>query len=152
MNQRTLLKAQTEKKLATFAEASQVQIPRRGWIYTIRKTIGMSLRQLGARMELTPQSVRDYEERERQGAITIKSMTELGRQMNMKFVYGYVPIEGTLDDVIMKRAMEKATEIVNRTHQSMRLEDQEVSEARRQEAILQRAEEIKRQMPRYLWD
>ncbi len=152
MNQRTLLKSQTEKKLATFAAASQVQVPRRGWIYTIRKTIGMSLRQLGARMELTPQSVRDYEERERSGSITIKSMTEIGRQMNMKFVYGYVAIDGTLDDIIMRQSVLKAEEIVDRTHQSMRLEDQEVSATRRQEAILERAQDIKRQMPRYLWD
>ena len=54
--------------------------------------------------------------------------------------------------MIEKKAMELAEQIVLRTSATMNLEDQKNTMERLRIAIKDRAEEIKREMPRYLWD
>ena len=39
-----------------------------------------------------------------------------------------------------------------RTSQSMKLEEQENSKERQQQAIKERTEDLKREIPKYLWD
>ena len=51
-----------------------------------------------------------------------------------------------------KRALQLAQEIVLRTSHSMSLEEQKPSDERLQKAIRERAENIKLEMPKYLWD
>ncbi|MEO0065497.1 MAG: hypothetical protein RI983_823 [Bacteroidota bacterium] len=57
----------------------------------------------------------DIEKREKEGAITIKAMQEIANAMDMKFVYGFVPNAGSLELMIEKKALERATEIRNNT-------------------------------------
>ena len=57
-------------------------------------------------------------------SITIKSLKEIGRVLDMQLVYGFVPNDGSLDALIEKRATELATKIVMRTSNTMKLEDQ----------------------------
>jgi hypothetical protein len=54
--------------------------------------------------------------------------------------------------MIEKRAKEFATEIVMRTNSTMTLEDQQNSKERIEKAIAQKTNEIKNEMPKYLWD
>jgi hypothetical protein len=70
----------------------------------------------------------------------------------MKFVYGFVPKNGTLEDMVEKKAREKAVKIVQRTSDTMKLEDQENSQKRLKQAVDELVQEIKREMPRSLWD
>jgi len=70
----------------------------------------------------------------------------------MQLVYGFIPKGQSIEDMIEKRAIEIAKDIVLRTSNTMQLEDQENSKARIEKAIKNRAEEIKTKMPKYLWD
>jgi Zn-dependent peptidase ImmA (M78 family) len=70
----------------------------------------------------------------------------------MQLVYGFVPNDGSLDALIEKRANELATNIVLRTSTTMKLEDQGNTNKRIEKAIRERAEEIKNEMPKMLWD
>jgi hypothetical protein len=70
----------------------------------------------------------------------------------MKLVYGLVPKERSIEQMIEKRSLELAREIVLRTSQSMKLEDQEVSKESVDKAIHERAKELQNEMPRNLWD
>ncbi len=107
---------------------------------------------MGNRLSITPQSMREIEQREKDGSITLKNLREAGTALNMQLVYGFIPKEGSLAQMIERRANEIAKEIVLRTSQSMKLEDQENSKQRIEKAIKERAEEIKNEMPGYLWD
>ena len=147
-----LIIEQTDKKLAQFRHLDSIIVPQRGWIHTIRIALRMSLRQLGNRLKISPQSVKEIEERESSGSITIKGLKEVGAALNMKLVYGFIPKDQSIEDMIEKRANEVAQDIVLRTSYTMKLEDQENSSVRIQKAITNRAEEIKRKMPKYLWD
>jgi predicted DNA-binding mobile mystery protein A len=112
----------------------------------------MSLRQLGGKLKITPQSVKEIEVREENGNISLNVLRQVGSCLGMKLVYVFVPNSGSLQQMIDNRALEIAKEIVRRTSGSMILEDQKNSEERLEKAILEKAAEIKQEMPRYLWD
>ena len=71
--------------------------------------------------------------------------------MDMKLVYGLVPIDGSIEKMIEKRAMALAREIVLRTSNSMKLEDQQNSNERIDRAIQEKVMEIKDELPKYIW-
>ena len=79
-------------------------------------------------------------------------LQEAAQALDMQLVYGFIPRQGTIDAMIEKRAAELARDIVMRTSASMKLEDQENSNNRLQRAIADRADELKRELPKILWD
>ncbi|MBN9381294.1 MAG: mobile mystery protein A [Chitinophagaceae bacterium] len=146
-----LILRQLDKKLMTF-QPLQDAMPATGWVNLIRKTLNMSLRQLGDRLSITPQSMRDIEKREKQGTISLKALREAAEALDMTLVYGFIPKDGSLEKIIERKAYEKARKIVNRTSTTMKLEDQGNSKERIKQAVAELAEEIKREMPKNLWD
>ncbi len=154
MNRRkhNLVIEQVDKKLHAFDMLREVQRPSDGWVHAIRSGMKMSLRQLGDRLHITAQSVKELEAREKQGTVSLDALEKAARAMNMRLVYGFVPEGGSIQEMIAQRAREVATQIVSRTSASMKLEGQENSADRIARAIDELAEELTREMPRYLWD
>lgn len=152
MNPRLLQLQQINKKLERYSSLQKVIMPPTGWIKAIRTSLNMSMQQLGKKLSISRQGIKDIEDREKTGSITIKSLKKIGRVMDMKLVYGFVPINGSLEALVEKRAIELATTIVLRTATSMQLENQGNSEVRLEKAIKEKAEEIIRDMPKILWD
>ena len=143
---------QLNEKLDQLTVLQHVNVPPIGWIKAIRNGIGMSMEQLGKKLSITKQGVMDIEKREKEGAITIKSMQELAKALDLKFVYGFVPNAGSLEQMIETRALEIASKIVERTSTTMKLEDQANSKERVEKAIKERASEIINKTPKILWD
>lgn len=152
MKIKKLIREQLDKKIVKFNNLDEVVVPPEGWIYSIRQGLNMSLRQLGQRLSITPQSVKEIEEREKNGTISIKVLKQVAAALDMKFVYGFIPSEKTLEGMIEKRAEELASSIVERTSTQMGLEDQENSPERIEKAIKEKAAELKSDMPKMLWD
>jgi len=152
MKRQILILDHVNAKIAQLKKAEDLVIPPAGWIYSIRQALGMSMRQLGNRMGITPQSVKEIEEREKNGTVTLKVLRQFGQSLNLKLVYGFIPSEGSLEKIIERRAWELAKEIVTRTSASMKLEDQENKPDRLKKAVREKAEEIKFQMPKYFWE
>lgn len=143
---------QLNEKIDQLTGLQHVIVPPIGWIKAIRNGIGMSMEQLGKKLSITKQGVMDIEKREKEGAITIKSMQEIGKAMDTQFVYGFVPKAGSLEQMIEYRALEIASKIVERTSTTMKLEDQANSKERIEKAIKERATEIINKTPKILWD
>ena len=152
MGKLSLQLQQLNNKMGDFALLKQVAIPPTGWIKAIRTAIGMSMQQLGKKLSVSKQAILDIENREKSGSITIKSLKEIARALDMQLVYGFVPNDGSLDALIEKKATELATKIVLRTSNTMKLENQGNTNTRIEKAIKERAEEIKNEMPKILWD
>lgn len=152
MKGKSLQIKQLNHKMAAFAILKQVAIPPTGWIKAIRTSIGMSMQQLGNKLSISKQGVLDIEKREIEGAITIKSLREVAKAMDMQLVYGFVPNDDTLESMIEKRAGQLAKEIVLRTSNTMHLENQGNSKKRIEQAIKERTAIIKSEMPKILWD
>lgn len=147
-----LLQQQLNTKMSDLEPIKQVTIPSIGWIKSIRSALGMTMQQLGNKLSISKQAVLDIEKREKDGSITIKSLREIARVLDMELVYAFVPREKSLDALIEKRARTLATKIVLRTSQSMKLEAQENSPKRIKKAIEERTKKIKSEMPKFLWD
>ena len=94
----------------------------------------------------------NIEKREKDGAVTLRTLRETARALDMDFVYGFVPKDGSLDQYIEKKARLLAQEIVLRTSNNMRLEDQENNNERLYKAIEERTHIIKEELPKALWD
>ncbi len=152
MNKRNLLLHQLDHKIKLFEKVGQVPVPSTGWIKAIRSALGMSMEQLGKKMSIKKQSIHDIEQREKDGTISLKSLREVAKAMDMQFVYGFIPNDDSLDALIERKAMEVAKRIVMRTSNTMKLEDQENSKERIENAIKERAQIIKKETPKILWD
>lgn len=152
MNKKALQLQQLNQKMQYLAVLRKVSHPQRGWIHAIRFALGMSGAQLGKKLSISRQGVQDMEARESEGSISVKTLREAARALNMELVYGFIPIDDTIDALIERRAKEIASEIVLRSSVTMQLEGQGVSQERIQKAIQESADEIKRELPRALWD
>jgi predicted DNA-binding mobile mystery protein A len=152
MGKKSLQIQQLNGKMLAFASLQKVAPPPTGWIKAIRNAIGMSMLQLGNRLSITKQSVQDIERREKDGSVTIKALREAARALDMQLIYGFVPNDGSLELLIERKAKELATQIVMRTNNTMKLEDQENTKQRINKAIQERTTIIKTEMPKTLWD
>ena len=151
-NQRKLLIEQLDRKLRPFLGSEIVIIPDKGWINTIRTTINMTLEQLGKKLNMIKQGVKRIEESEAAGTITIKSLKEVGNALDMKFVYGFVPIDESIDSLLDRKSRILAEKIILRTNQNMMLEDQEIEKGNLKNAIKDLSNEIKFELKRTIWD
>ena len=152
MNKQKLIIEQLDKKFILLNKLKDFNIPLGGWVNSIRTALRISLRQLGERMGITASAIKQIEDREQSGSVSINVLRQVGESLNMKFVYGFIPENVTLEKMIDQRANEIAREIVLRTSFTMQLEEQKITEERRKRAIQEKTEEIIRKMPRYLWD
>ena len=149
---RKLMIEQLDKKLTIFAQIGKIGIPVGGWIKAVRTALNISLTQFAKILKKSVPTVKSIEEREADGSITLKKLSEAADALNLELVYGFVPRDGSLEKMIERRAHEVAKEIVMRTSHTMKLEDQENTKERLQKAIKERAEKIKNELPKYLWD
>lgn len=152
MQRRSLQVQQMDAKILAFGDIKNQSPPSVGWLKAIRTTLGISLQQLSRRLSITKQSMQEIEQREKEGSITIRSLREAALAMDMQLVYVLVPKDGSLEMLIDRKARELARQIVLRTSNSMKLEDQENSEQRIKKAIEERTALIKNEMPKTLWD
>jgi mobile mystery protein A len=147
-----LMIEQLDRKFATLRNLENISIPQTGWIYATRIALNMSLKQLGKKLGITSPSTKEIEIREKNGAITLKTLNKVANALNMKVVYALIPKDKSLETIIERAAYDAAKKIVMRTSIMMKLEDQENTEERLKRAIKDKADEIIREMPKYLWD
>jgi predicted DNA-binding mobile mystery protein A len=121
-NQAILARKQLEKRVAPLRTAS-FAMPPRGWVKAIREALGMTARQLAARMGQSPSRIPAIEKAEVTGATTIKTLRETAEALNCTFVYAFVPNK-PLDDILRERAMQKTRKDITRLDHTMRLENQ----------------------------
>ena len=151
-NKQKLLIEQLDQKLTNFKDAAMVLVPQKGWINTIRTTLNMTRDRLGTKLDLTKGAIQKIEEREATGQITLNKLKDVGKALDMQFVYGFVPKDGTIDNLINIKSRALARKIVLRTNQNMKLEDQGIGDEKINKTIKDLANEIKREMRKSLWD
>ena len=101
---------------------------------------------------MTIGALQKIEEREASGQITINKLRDVGQALDMKFVYGFVPNHGSIDNLISIKSEKLAQKIVMRTNQNMKLEDQGIGDEKINKTIKDLAREIKREVRKSIWD
>lgn len=152
MRKQALQIEQLERKMDVFMPTTKSTPPTIGWIKSVRTALGMSLQQLAKKLSITKQSLQEIEQREIKETVSLKTLREVANALDMHLVYGFVPKDGTLHELINRKAKELAINIVMRTEQSMKLENQQIDRKRIKKAIQERIASIKEEMPKTLWN
>jgi predicted DNA-binding mobile mystery protein A len=149
-NQASLARKQLERRVAPLRDL-QLMAPPRGWMKAIREALGMSTRQLAARMKAAPSRIPAIEKAEVSGATTIKTLREAAAAMNCAFVYAFVPSK-PLDDILRDRAAQKAGQNMARLDHTMRLENQPLRKSDLDDEQRRMIDLILAGSPRSLWE
>ena len=101
---------------------------------------------------MTKQGVKRIEKSEAAGTRAIKSLKEVSNALEMKFVYGFVPIDGSIDSLLDRKSRILAEKIILRTNHNMMLEDQAIEKGKLKTAIDDLSKEIKFELKKTIWD
>lgn len=108
-------------------QASVPPRPSVGWIQTIRTALGMTTRQLAARIGVTQSTLAELEKSEAADKITLHSLRRAADAMDCDLQYVLVP-RNSLKKRVENQAEAIAHRRVSRVFHTMRLEDQAPTE------------------------
>lgn len=146
-----LYRKQIDRQIQTLKKAD-LSRPRNGWIRAIRTALGMSGRQLADRLGLRTNATASLEKRERTGAITVRHLEKAAGALGCRLVYAFVPLEGTLEETVQRRARFIAGRTIEPVGHSMALESQSVDTRFTKSQVEALAGRLARNLPRSLWD
>ena len=149
MEPRTRARARLDDRLSSLRPTQRYAVPPRGWLRAIRDALGMSGRQLGKRLGITPQSVAELERSETLATIQLKTLRRAAEALDCTLVYALVP-NASLAATVEARARKVALRDLARVSHSMALEDQAVRDSDLEERIRAYIEQALR--GRDLWD
>jgi len=125
--------------------------PRMGWVRAVRDALGMSTRQLAARMGVAQATVVQLERSEANGTVQLATLRRAADALNCDVVYALVPRDGSLERTVQEQARRRASALVNAVDRSMELEGQAVTEPAEMRAAMGRAV-LQLAASRRLWD
>lgn len=117
---------QLEDQLSAGRPIVGLERPSAGWLRAIRQALGLSLKTVAGRLGQTPQAVKQAEESEAAGTISLKRLEAAADAMGCRLVYAIVPRKGSLS-TLAGAGENDARDSVQRT---MALEGQAVANPR----------------------
>jgi len=142
---------QLDQVFSGLKQLGKVSRPGQGWIQAIRKTLGMSAKQLGNRAGMSQSGVAQIEKSEADGKATLSTMNKMAAALDCTFVYALVP-KTTLRDTIERQALNIAVKRVRSAAHSMTLESQTVTGKETDLQIKMMTDEILATLPRHMWN
>jgi len=110
----------------------------------------MKTGQMAKRLSVTQPRINELEKSEEHGNITLKSLERAAEALGCRVVYVVVP-DRPLAETLRHRAFTIAERQLAAVEQTMKLEDQEVGDARRRQTLNDLADKLMRK-PSRLWD
>jgi predicted DNA-binding mobile mystery protein A len=142
---------QLDKRFTAFATLATALRPEKGWIKAVREALGMTTAQLGKRLGVSQQRAAMLEKAETDGSITLKSLEQAAQSLGCRVVYVLYP-EEPLSKTMRTRAGMVADQQLRAVEQTMRLEDQSVSDSGLRQDTRARLVEQLLKRPARLWD
>jgi predicted DNA-binding mobile mystery protein A len=122
-----LARKHLDRRLTPLRKTQDLARPARGWVKAIREALGMTTAQLAERMGVAQTRVSRIEKDEVGSAVTLRTLRQAAEAMNCTLVYALVPNED-LEQIVRQRAAVLTHERLSRTHHTMKLENQALSE------------------------
>jgi predicted DNA-binding mobile mystery protein A len=132
-------------------QTAGLDVPPEGWLKTLRKALGMSGAQLGRLMGVSRAQIAQSERNELSGAVTLRTLQSMAEAMGCRVVYAIGPV-ANVEDLVARRAREKAKQIVERINTHMALEKQTLNEERREYELNRVEQDLLKNLPLDLWD
>lgn len=108
--------------------ASAFARPPRGWVRAIRDALGLTSRQLAARIGKQHSTITALEKGEVAGTVSLNTLREAAEALNCTLVYALVPNQ-PLDATVHQQARKAAEARLKRIHHTMSLEAQSLKKA-----------------------
>lgn len=124
--QKALGRHHLETRLASLRQTDALARPQRGWIRALRDALGMTTEQLAERLGVSQPRISQLEHAELEGSLTLASMKAAAEAMNCTLVYALVP-NAPMEEILRHRAEILADKQLKRTHHTMKLENQALS-------------------------
>ena len=150
MNIRLTTLRQLDRQTAPLKKQG-LHTPKPGWIRTLRKAFGMTIKQLAKRLNVSSSRIVKLEMSEKEGAITLHTLQSVAKALNCRFVYGFIP-QSSFVDVIKDKAKKIAIQHVKHTSHTMDLEAQSADNEWRKEEVNELTNELLRQAWKHLWE
>lgn len=151
MNKHQLVIKQLDKQLQPWRQIKQWFQPKHGWIYTLRKALGMTTKQLAKELGVSRSRVVRIESDELKGALTIQTLSTVAISLNCDFIYALVP-KKPLREIVDDQAQKIATLQIKRVSNNMLLENQTLSTNQNKSQIKELREILLTKSPKKLWD
>lgn len=119
--------SQANRRIKTIRQAFKGEKVRPGWIRYMRQTLNMTLKKLAERAGVSIGTVAQAERREAAGKVTIGTLKAMAQAMECEFVYAFIS-KVDIDEILKKKALEKAKRILSRADTHMTLENQRVEQ------------------------
>lgn len=151
MDEEKIVLKQLDDCLLGLSKPSSVVVPSQGWVRTVRKAIGMTIKQLAARLAVSPSRVVKIETSEPEGAVTLKTLSAVAEKLNCRLVYALVP-KTSFEEMVDCQAKKIARQQIKRTAHTMDLEDQSVDSQWQEEQVEDLSQELLRKSWKHLWE
>jgi len=142
---------QLDHQLANLRPLANTPRPARGWVRAIRNTLGMTTKQLAARMGVSQPRIVTLEKAEVDRTITLESLERAAEALGCRVVYALIP-EKPLGETLKERANQIADQQLATVDQTMRLESQGVTNGKIRNDLRNRLAENILRHPARLWD
>ena len=142
---------QLDRRLETLRPLAEAPMPARGWVRAIRNTLGMTTKQLAARMGVSQPRIIKLEKSEIDRSITLESLERAAEALGCRVIYALIP-ERPLGETLNERANKIAEQQLASVAQTMRLEAQGVTNTKVRNELRNRLFEELLRRPARLWD
>lgn len=142
---------QLDKRFNAFAPLATALRLEKGWIKAVREALGMTTAQLGKRLGVSQQRAAMVEKAEADGSITLRSLEKAAQSLGCRVVYVFYP-EEPLTKTMRARAEAVADQQLRAVEQTMRLEDQSVTDGKLRQDTRARLVDQLLTRPARLWD
>ncbi len=148
---RKIIREQLDKRLNAIKNVTMSSIPTHGWIKSIREALDMSTAQLGKKVGIDQSRISRIENAEITGEVKLSSLMKIAESMDMQFIYAFVPRQ-SLEDIVQEQARKIALERMKRLNNTMRLEEQELSEEQKKKVLEDMVQKIMIDEPKDFWN
>ncbi len=140
-----------DKRFAALRPLGKAPRPPKGWLRAIRDALGMTTAQLGRRLGVSQPRIVELEQSEVSGSVTLNTLQRAAEALGCRLVYALVP-DRPLGEIVRERADLVAERETAAVAQSMRLEDQEVTDKEVAKELHHQQVERLLHRPARLWD
>jgi predicted DNA-binding mobile mystery protein A len=98
-----------------------LQTPPSGWMRFVRAALGMSLRQLSDRLNISSPGVHKLEKMDSEEKLTVAKLRTIARSMECEFVYGFVPMSHDSFELLLKERADMTGADLDRVFSSSNL-------------------------------
>lgn len=142
---------QMSEQLTKFSALKELRMPTSGWLKTIRSTLGMTMSQLGNRLNLSQPRIHTIEKAEVAGTITLNTLRKIADALDCELVYALLPRKG-LEALREQQARSIAEKLMDRVSHTMALEKQEVSKDQTEFQLRELINQLLNEHSKKLWE